>query len=153
MTIHLDSTDLQILSLLQTDCTMPLNRISAQVHLSPTPCWRRIKRLEQLGVILQKVALIDGAKVNRGTVAFVHIRTNAHNQEWLEKFRLAVLPLPEVMEIYRMAGEWDYLLKVIVKDLTHFDRFYKILVGQIDLYDVTSTFAMEQIKYTTHIEI
>lgn len=152
-TIHLDKTDLQILSLLQTDCTMPLNIISEQVYLSPTPCWRRIKRLEKLGVILQKVALIDGAKVNRGMVAFVHIRTNAHNQLWLERFRSVVLPMPEVMEIYRMAGEWDYLLKVVVKDLTHFDTFYKTLVGQIDLYDVTSTFAMEQMKYTTHIDV
>ena len=152
-TMHLDHTDLKILSILQSDCTAPLNHISKQVNLSPTPCWRRIKRLEELGVILGKVALIDGAKVQRGTVVFVNIRTNEHNQQWLEYFRKTVLPIPEVMEAYRMAGQWDYLLKVQVQDLPHFDRFYKYLVSQIDLYDVTSTFAMEHMKYTTKVEL
>ncbi len=150
--MELDYTDLKILSLLQSDCTLPLNHISKRVNLSPTPCWRRIRRLEEWGVILGKVALIDATRVDRGTVVFVNIRTNAHNQQWLDHFRKIVLPIPEVMEAYRMAGQWDYLLKVQVKDLSHFDRFYKYLVGQIDLYDVTSTFAMEHMKYTTKID-
>lgn len=153
MSIQLDHTDQKILAILQQDCTLSLNEIADIVNLSPTPCWRRIKRLEELQVILKRVALVDGAKLNRGIVVFVHLRTNQHNASWLAQFQESVLPIPEVMEAYRLAGEWDYMLKVIVEDLKHFDTFYKDLVEKIALHDVTSTFAMEQMKYKTNIEI
>ncbi len=149
----MDDIDRSILTNLQDDATLSLNEIAGRVGLSPTPCWRRIQKLEESGVIRARVALLDGAKLNVGVTVFVSIRTNQHNSEWLEKFAEAVAAIPEVVEFYRMSGEIDYLLRVVVPNIEAYDAFYKRLIDVIDLSDVSSSFAMEQIKYTTALPL
>lgn len=147
--IRIDAIDRKILQLLQEDATTSLNALAEKVNLSPTPCWRRVQRLEQAGVIRKRVALLDAARINLGVTAFVAIRTNHHNVEWLDKFNRAVAHIPEIVEVYRMSGDVDYLLRVVVPDIAGYDSVYKKLIKQIDLYDVSSSFAMEQLKFTT----
>ncbi|MCW8886834.1 MAG: Lrp/AsnC family transcriptional regulator [Motiliproteus sp.] len=150
----MDSTDKNILNLLQCDSTISVSEIAEQVNLSSTPCWKRIKRLEQEGIIKARVALLDGAKVERSVSVFVHIKTQHHDSDWLEHFANVVGEFDEVMECYRMAGEWDYLLRVVAKDIASFDQFYKKLVNKVGgLSDVTSSFSMEEIKYTTKLPL
>ena len=149
----MDRTDREILACLQEDATMPVAEIARRVGLSSTPCWRRIQKLEESKVIRARVALLDSRKVNVGMTAFVSIRTNQHSLEWLEKFADAVREMPEVVELYRMSGEIDYLLRVVVPDIDAYDRFYKKLIARIQLSDVSSSFAMEQIKYTTALPL
>jgi Lrp/AsnC family transcriptional regulator len=149
----LDKTDLQILALLQQDASLPVTVIAEKVRLSSTPCWRRIQRLEAEGYIRKRVALLDAAKLNVGVTVFVAVKTSRHNQEWFEKFHAAVMKLPEVVEFYRMSGEMDYLLRVVVPDIAGYDAVYKKLIRTADLFDVTSSFAMEQIKYTTALPL
>ena len=132
---------------------MPVAEIARRVGLSSTPCWRRIQKLEESKVIRGRVALLDSKKLNVGTTAFVSIRTNQHSLEWLEKFAETVRDMPEVVELYRMSGEIDYLLRVVVPDIDAYDRFYKKLIARIQLSDVSSSFAMEQIKYTTALPL
>ena len=121
--------------------------------LSTTPCWRRIQRLEEEGIISRRVALLNRSKLNLGTDVFISVKTNQHNWEWLEKFSRKVSEFPEVVEFYRMAGEADYLLRVVVPDMPAFDAFYKKLIQSTELADVSSSFAMEQIKYTTSLPL
>ncbi len=150
----MDKIDRKILILLQEDATLPLTEIAARVNLSPTPCWKRIKRLESDGILTRRVALIDPDKVNLGVSVFVHIKTSGHNSSWLSDFARKVAAFPEVAELYRMSGEWDYLLRVVVSDIQAFDVFYKKLIDSVDgLSNVTSSFAMEQIKYTTALPL
>lgn len=149
----MDATDRQILELLQRDTTMPLAEIARKVGLSSTPCWRRIQKLEETKVIRKRVALLDGEKINAGVNVFVSIKTSHHNAEWLARFAEVVSNMPEVMEFYRMSGEIDYLLRVAVPDIAAYDAFYKRLIADIDLDDVSSSFAMEQIKYTTALPL
>ena len=149
----MDATDRQILALLQEDATMPVAEIARKVGLSATPCWRRIQKLEEAKIIRRRVALVDSRKVNVGVTAFVFVRTSQHGLEWLERFADAVRELPEVVEFYRMSGQVDYLLRVVVPDIEAYDRFYKKLIGKIELSDVSSSFAMEQIKYTTALPL
>jgi Lrp/AsnC family transcriptional regulator len=149
----MDATDRQILALLQEDATLPLAEIARKVGLSATPCWRRIQKLEEAKVIRRRVALLDPAEINVGVTAFVFVRTNQHGLAWLEKFAAAVRDLPEVVEFYRMSGQVDYLLRVVVPDIAAYDRFYKKLIAKIELSDVSSSFAMEQIKYTTALPL
>ena len=149
----MDATDRQILELLQRDATMPLAEIARRVGLSSTPCWRRIQKLEETKVIRRRVALLDGEKINAGVNVFVSIRTSNHNAEWLARFAEVVSHMPEVIEFYRMSGEIDYLLRVTVPDIAAYDAFYKRLIAEIDLDDVSSSFAMEQIKYTTALPL
>ncbi|NKB16600.1 MAG: Lrp/AsnC family transcriptional regulator [Sphingomonadales bacterium] len=149
----MDDMDVKILTLLQRDCTTPVADIGKAVGLSTTPCWRRIQKLEQAGVISRRVAVLDPAKVNVGVTVFVAIKTDQHNLNWLERFHAAVVDLPEVVEFYRMSGDVDYLLRVVVPDIAAYDAFYKRLIAQIELEDVSSSFAMEQIKYTTAIPL
>ena len=150
----MDNTDRAILNLLQKDATMSINELAEKVNLSTTPCWKRIKRLESDGIIKARVALLDSVKVDLNVSVFVHIKTHRHDSEWLHQFSEAVQKFDEVVECYRMAGEWDYLIRVVVKDIEAFDRFYKKLVNNIDgLADVTSSFSMEEIKYTTRLPI
>jgi Lrp/AsnC family transcriptional regulator len=148
-----DATDRQILACLQEDANMPVAEIARRVGLSSTPCWRRIQKLEESKIIRARVALLDGKKLNVGTTAFVFVRTNQHSVEWLERFAAAVSDLPEVVEFYRMSGQVDYLLRVVVPDIAAYDRFYKKLIAKIELSDVSSSFAMEQIKYTTALPL
>jgi len=152
--VKLDSTDRLILRILQQNAETPLNELAEQINLSTTPCWRRVQKLQQAGVIRQKVALLDGNKVGLSVSVFVHIKTRNHSQSWYAEFAERVGGYDEVAEFYRMSGEYDYLMRVVVRDIAAFDRFYKRLVeGTPDLSDVTSSFAMEQIKYSTALPI
>lgn len=149
----LDEMDLKILRLLQEDCTMPVAEIGKAVGLSTTPCWRRIQKLEEDGVIRRRVALVEPKAVNAGVTVFVAITTNQHTKEWLDRFHAAVAEFPEVVEFYRMSGQVDYMLRVVVPDIAAYDRFYKRLIASIELSDVSSSFAMEQIKFTTALPL
>lgn len=145
----MDDFDKRILSCLQADSRMPLAELAERVGLSTTPCWRRVQRLQAAGVIRANVALLDRAALNLGVTVFVAIRTNQHNAAWLERFAKAVIEFPEVMDCYRMSGEIDYLLRLVLPDIAAYDRFYKRLIERVELSDVTSMFAMEEIKSTT----
>lgn len=149
----MDSIDRKILSLLQGDATLPVADIAAAVGLSATPCWRRIKLLEEQGVIRARVALLDHDRMNVGVTVFVAIKTSQHDIEWLEKFAAAVADIPEVVDFYRMSGEVDYLLRVVVPDIAAYDAVYKRLIARVPLHDVSSTFAMERIKSTTALPL
>jgi Lrp/AsnC family transcriptional regulator len=149
----MDTKDRTILELLQQDADMPLADIAAQVHLSPTPCWRRIQKLRESGVIRKQVALCDATQLNVGVTVFVTVRTSQHTQAWLERFAKGVKDIPEVVELYRMSGEVDYLLRVVVPDIAAYDSVYKRLIRIADLHDVSSSFAMEQLKYTTALPL
>lgn len=149
----LDDMDLKILRILQKDCTMPVADIGKQVGLSTTPCWRRIQKLEELGVISRRVALLDPVLVNAGVTVFVQIKTDQHSLDWLQKFHAAVQDFPEVVEFYRMSGDIDYLMRVVVPDIAAYDAFYKKLIARIEIAKVSSAFAMEQIKYTTALPL
>jgi len=149
----MDDIDVKILDCLQTDATLAVSEIAKRVGLSTSPCWNRIQRLEQAGVIRSRVALLDPPSLNVAVTAFVSIRTSNHNAAWFEKFSRAVSSFPEVVEFYRMSGDVDYLLRVVVPDIRAYDDFYKRLIEQIDLQDVSSSFAMEEIKYTTALPL
>jgi Lrp/AsnC family transcriptional regulator len=151
--VKLDSIDRKILQRLQEDASTSLSALAEAVHLSATPCWRRVQRLEKAGVIRKRVALLDPARINLGVTAFVAVRTSRHSLEWLQKFHRAVADIPEIVEVYRMSGEVDYMLRVVVPDIPGYDRVYKKLIRQIDLYDVSSSFAMEQLKFTTALPL
>ncbi|PMH40344.1 transcriptional regulator [Vibrio sp. 10N.286.49.B3] len=152
--MDLDKTDKALLKKLQQDSTTSLAELAEAVNLTTTPCWKRLKRLEEQGIIGKKVALLDPDKLGLAFTAFVMIKTSDHSHEWYHHFVETVSPFPEVMEFYRMAGEYDYMMKVLVKDMKAFDGFYKKLVNSIDgISNVTSTFAMEPLKYTTALPI
>lgn len=149
----IDKVDRKILYYLQQDAGMTIKAIAKKVHLSPTPCWKRIQRMEESGIIRARVALLDPTKVDAGVTVFIAVRTNQHNIEWSEKFAREMKTIPEIMEIYRMSGEVDYLMRVVVPDIAAFDRTYKTIIRRIDFFDVTSMFAMEQMKYTTALPV
>jgi Lrp/AsnC family transcriptional regulator len=149
----MDLTDRKILSLLQGDASLSVAEIGSRVGLSSTPCWKRIQRLEAEGVIQRRVALVDQDKIGLGITVFVSIETGDHSQDWLSKFADMVGAMPEVMEFYRMAGDVDYMLRVVVPDIQGYDTFYKKLIGSVPLKNVTSRFAMEKIKSTTVLPI
>lgn len=151
--MRLDEIDRRILDAVQEDATIQLADLAKRAGLSPTPCWRRVKNLEEAGVIRRRVALLDREKLNLGVTVFVAIRTNQHNPDWLERFARAVLEIPEVVEFYRMSGDVDYLLRVVVPDIAAYDEVYRRLIKRIDIYDVSSSFAMEEIKYTTALPV
>ena len=149
----MDRLDRKILRLLQEDATLAVADVAKKVGLSTTPCWRRIQKLEEEGVIRRRVAVLDPTRINARVNVFVSIRTNPHSNEWLRRFSEVVQEFPEVVEFYRMSGEVDYLLRVVVPDIAAYDTFYKKLIGKIALNDVSSSFAMEQIKYTTALPL
>ena len=154
MKIELDKTDRKLLSILQNDSTVSLNELAEEVNLTTTPCWKRLKRLEDNGVINKRVALLNPERLGLFFTAFVLVKTIDHSHEWYHRFVETVTPFPEVMEFYRMAGEYDYMMKVQVEDMKCFDEFYKKLVNSVDgISNVTSTFAMEPLKYTTALPI
>jgi Lrp/AsnC family transcriptional regulator len=145
----MDSIDLKILAILQENAATSLAEISERVNLSSTPCWRRIQKLEQAGVIEKRVALLDPGAIGLGLTVFVALETGDHSTEWLETFAAAVADMPEVMEVYRMAGDIDYMLKVVVPDTAGYDDFYRTLIARVPLKNVTSRFSMERVKSTT----
>ncbi len=149
----MDGIDKKILSLLQTNADIPVAELSKKVNLSSTPCWLRISKLYKQGYIKKKVAVIDRNKINLSTVAFVQIRTSQHNMAWSKKFIDGVKEMDEVVEFYRLSGTTDYLLKVLVPSIGKFDEFYKKLTDKIDLSDVTTSFAMEEIKQTSNLPL
>ena len=145
----MDRTDAKILEFLQTNVGLSNKEIAEKIGMDEKTCAARIKVLEADGVILQRVALLDPNKVGASMTAFVAITTPEHSQEWLDQFQSAVESFPEVVEFYRMSGQVDYLLRVVVPDIEAYDTFYKRLINGVKLKDVSSTFALEQIKYTT----
>ena len=151
--LMLDEMDVKILAELQRDCTRSVAEIGKRVGLSTTPCWRRIQKLDEAGVIQSRVAVLDPVRVRAGVTVFVSIKTDTHSLEWLERFHKAVTDMSEVVEFYRMSGEVDYLLRVVVPDIAAYDEFYKRLIGRIEIAKVSSAFAMEQIKYTTELPL
>ncbi len=132
---------------------MSLAEIAEQINLSTTPCWRRIQRLESDGVVTGRVAVLDPNKINVGITVFAAIKTDQHNADWLNDFAREVASVPEVVEIYRMAGDIDYLLKIVVPDIQGYDRVYKAMIEKIKFFDISSMFAMERIKHTTALPL
>jgi Lrp/AsnC family transcriptional regulator len=149
----MDAIDRKILTVLQEDASLAVAEIGNRVGLSSTPCWKRIQRLEADGVIQRRVALVDQDRVGLGITVYVSIETGDHSQDWLERFAKVVRAMPEVMELYRMAGDVDYMLRVVVPDIAGYDTFYKRLIAAVPLTNVTSRFAMEKIKSTTALPI
>jgi Lrp/AsnC family transcriptional regulator len=150
---HIDKIDRKLLALLQHDATLTVAELGERIGLSSTPCWKRLKRLEDEGYIDRRVVLVNRAKVGLPVTVFVSIRTNSHDEKWLVDFAGAISGFPEVVEVYRMSGEVDYLLKVVTSDIDGYDRFYKRLIRAVKLTDVSSTFAMEQIKSSTELPL
>jgi Lrp/AsnC family transcriptional regulator len=149
----LDKTDIKILRCLQRDATISVAALAEEIGLSTTPCWKRVKRLQDEGYVLRRVALLDRGRVGLKVTVFVSIRTNEHDAEWLENFARVAASFPEIVELHRMSGDVDYLMKVVTSDVDGYDRFYKKLIKAVRLSDVSSAFAMEQIKYTTEIPL
>ena len=149
----MDDKDKKILTLLQEDAMMPVAEVAGHVGLSTTPCWRRIQKLEEEGVIRKRVALLDRHKLNVGLSVFVSVKTRHHVTEWLENFKSALDSIPEVVEAYRLSGEIDYLLRIVVPDIGAYDDVYKKLIEMVEFSDVSSSFAMEDMKFTTALPV
>ena len=145
----MDSIDRKILAILQDDASTSVADIAKCVNLSQTPCWRRIQKLQESGIIAKRVALVDPDAIGLGLTVFVEIETGDHSKDWLDSFAFAVTQMPEVMEIYRMAGDVDYMLRITVPNMAAVDAFYQRLIAMVPLKNVTSRFAMERVKYTT----
>ncbi len=145
----MDSTDLKILAILQEDASLSIAEVAARVNLSQTPCWRRIRRLEMSGVIERRVAILNPQAIGMDISVFVSIESGDHSTDWLARFSALLSEMPEVMEVHRMAGDIDYLLHVTVRSMTAYDAFYRNLISQVPLKNVTSRFAMERVKFTT----
>lgn len=150
----MDSFDHHILTVLQRDASISLKDLAETVNLSITPCWKRLRKLEETGYIRAKVVLLDPVRLGLGLSVFVQLKTQHHDSDWLETFAGTVTKFEEVVEFYRMSGEWDYMLRVVVSDIAAYDRFYKKLINSTaGLSNITSSFAMEQIKYTTALPL
>ena len=151
--MKLDKIDRRILQLLQENASTPLEKIAAKVNLTPTPAWRRIQKLEQAGVIERRVALCNAERLGVGMTVFVAIKTKQHNAQWLDKFVRGVRDIPEELEFHRMSGDADYLLKVVTPDIRSYDAVYKKLIKVAELTDVSSSFSMACMKYTTALQV
>ena len=149
----MDATDRKSLALVQADASLSVAEIGNRVGLSSTPCWKRIQRMEADGVLVKRVALVDQDRIGLGVTVFVSIETGDHSQDWLDNFAQTIGAMPEVMEFYRMAGDVDYMLRVVVPDIAGYDAFYKRMIAAVPLKNVTSRFAMEKIKFTTALPI
>lgn len=149
----MDKLDRRILELLQKNGNLTAAELADRVGLSKAPCWRRIKRLEDEGVIKQTVALLDAHALNVGTTVFVTLKTGNHSEAWFEKFVRAVRDIPEVTEIHRMSGDVDYLMRIVVPDIDAYDVVYKRLIAAVEFQDVSASFALETIKYTTALPL
>ncbi|MES2263900.1 MAG: Lrp/AsnC family transcriptional regulator [Pseudomonadota bacterium] len=149
----LDRYDYAILGALQLDGTLSIAQLADKVGLSGTPCWKRLKRLEEDGYLERRVAIVNRQKAGLPVTVFVSVRTSVHDEKWLTRFASAVMALPEVQEFHRMSGDIDYLLKVVTTDIAGYDRFYKKLIKAVQLSSVSSAFSMEQIKFTTALPL
>ena len=150
---NLDKFDRKILLALQNQGDIPAAQLAEQIGLSTNACWRRIKKLEEAKIIRKQVALLDEARLGLNVTVFVAIKTTEHNDVWLEKFAGGIKAIPEVVEFYRMSGDTDYLLKIIVRDIDDYDRVYKKIIAVAPLHDVSSSFAMERIKSSTELPL
>ena len=148
----MDKPDQAILNLLQHDASLSVGEIAEQISISKSACWRRIQNLEQTGVIRERVALLDQTKVDLPLTVYVQLRTNQHNDAWADQFRQVTELIDGVLEVYRMSGDLDYLIKAVVKDMEGYDRLYKELI-KADLFDVSSSFVMETMKQTTALPL
>lgn len=147
---QLDAIDWAILGILQADASLAVHEVGGRVGLSSNACWRRIKRLEDSGIIARRVALLDAEKLGLATTVFVAIRTQRHDPAWLDLFSAGIAGIAEISECHRMAGDVDYLLKIVVRDIAHYDRIYRKLIAAVpDIADVSSSFSMEKMKATT----
>lgn len=149
MGMKIDSTDRRILEQLQRDAEIPVADVARAAGTSTSSCWRRIQRLREAGVVTRQVVLVDPRKVNVGVTVFVAVKTSRHTPEWFERFRATAEAIPEVVEFYRMSGDIDYLLRIVVPDIAAYDSVYKRLTRGTELADVSSSFAMEELKFTT----
>ena len=149
----MDEVDRKIVRLLQEDASLTARELADHVGLTATPCWRRVRILEDEGIITGRVALVDPRRVGLDVTVLVHIRTNDHSASWLNSFSAGVVQLPEIVEAYRTSGEIDYTLKVVVPSIEAYDDFYKRLITKVDLYDVRSVFVMEVMKHTTALPL
>jgi Lrp/AsnC family transcriptional regulator len=149
----MDTIDIKLLELLQNNAELTIQELSKEVHLSTTPCWKRINQLKNNGYINKTVSLVDRKRVGANVTAMVSIKVNNHNQERISIFSKTIQDIPEVIECYRMSGETDYLLKVVVSDIESYDAFYKNLIEKVQFLKVTSNFAIEEIKSTTEIPL
>jgi Lrp/AsnC family transcriptional regulator len=149
----MDRLDRKILSILQENATLPVADLAKKIGLSTTPCWRRIQKMEEDGVIKGRVAILDADKINAKVTVFVSIRTGTHTAEWLQQFSKHVASFSEVVEVYRMSGDVDYLLRVLVPDIGAYEEFYKRLTAKIEISGVSSSFAMETLKLSTQLPL
>lgn len=149
----MDRIDRKILALLQANGNIPGPELAKAVGISSTPCWRRVQKLEEEKVISRRVALLDATKINAAVTVFVSIRVTTHSPEWLRRFSEVVTSFPEVVEFYRMSGEIDYLMRVVVPDVAGYDAFYKRLVAKVEIGNVSSRFAMQELKFTTELPL
>ena len=149
----MDKKDKQILAILQRNAATPLAELAEAVSLSTTPCWRRVQRLHEAGVIRRQVAICDPVQLGVPVTVFVSIRAGQHSDAWMRKFVQATRDIPEIVESYRMSGDVDYLLKIVVPDIAGYDAVYKRLIKAVDLQDVSSSFAMEVLKSTTELPL
>jgi len=145
----MDDIDRKLLDLVQRDASLSLDELSERASLSRNACWRRIKRLEDDGVIKARVTLLDAKAINVGLTAFIALRTTEHSAKWLDQFSRAVRDIPEIVGVYRLTGDLDYLLQAVIPDVAAYDSLYKRLIAKITLADVSSSFVMEEIKATT----
>lgn len=151
--MHLNDIDLRLIAVLQRDASIAIDELAKQVGLTKTPCWRRLQKLEKSGIIKGKVALLDAKLLDLNVSVFVQVKTSKHDSEWLAQFSKTVSAFPEVVDFYRMSGEYDYLLRVVVKDIANYDAFYQRFIQATSLTDVTSSFAMEEIKRSTELPL
>jgi Lrp/AsnC family transcriptional regulator len=149
----MDAIDRRLLALIQQDATLSIAEMAERVGLSATPCWKRLQRMEADGIIVGRVALLDPVRVGVGLTVFVAVEAADHSPEWLARFTAFVTPLPEVVEVHRMAGDVDYMLRVMVADIAAFDAFYRRLIEAVPLKNVSSRFSMERVKYTTALPL
>ena len=149
----MDTKDRQILDILQRDASLSMSELAERCALSKTAVWRRVRELEKENVIQKRVTLLDPEALGFSLTIYAFVRTNQHSEQWFKGFAEAVSEMPEVMEFYRLSGDIDYLLRVVVPDIDAFDRLYKRLIERVDLFDVSSSFAMEQIKLTTALPV
>lgn len=153
MSGKIDTIDRRILAELQRDGTLSVDHLSERVGLSRNACWRRVKILEEEGVITGRVALVDADKLGLGLSVFIIVRTSSHDPDWLAKFRAAVTAFPEIIGVYRMSGDLDYVLRARVADVKAYDRLYQRLIAKVHLSDVSASFVMEEIKETTVVPV
>ena len=149
---QLDRQDRVILAKIQADASQSVGELAEQVGMSKSACWRRLQKLEEMGVIRGRVALLDANALNLSLAVYISVRTNQHNDEWAARFQQATEQIPGVLEVYRMSGDLDYLIKAVVADMPDYDRLYKRLI-KADIYDVSSSFVMETIKHTTRLPL